>query len=385
MRHSFDKKRTRVLLVIDGILFGGGARVFLQLAKGLINRSYKVFVACVPDGELAPLLLEAGIEILPVDFKSKNTLRIIWQTYRQLRAHSIDIVNSQGGRADFHIRIAAKLAKVNGIISTVAMLVEGYDVTPFKRAIYVVMDRWTERFVGRFIVVSEALRKSLISNHRIQHDKIVTIYNGVELKEYQPSDSGESFPKLREEYKIEDGMFLIGAVGRLVWQKGFEYLIQAAKEISSCSPKVKMLIVGDGPLRGELHELASNLGVGDKVIFTGFRDDIKEVLSSIDLLVVSSLLEGFPMVTLEAMAMAKPIVATNINGIIEQISDGEEGLLVPPKNPEALAAAVVRLIQDKSLAAKIGMAARNKVKTHLSVEKMVTETEEVYLSFLKAG
>lgn len=385
MLQSFDKKRTKVLLVIDGILFGGGARVFLQLAKGLRSSGYKVFVACVPDGELAPVLKKAGIEILPVDFKSKNSLHIIWQTYRQLRVHSIDIVNSQGSRADFHARIAAKLAKVSGIISTVAVLVEAYDITPFKKSMYVAADRLTERFVSRFIVVSEALRESLINSHKIQHDKIITIYNGVELDEYQPSNSGKSFGKIREEYKIKDGVFLIGAIGRLVRQKGFEYLIRAGREIFGCNRKVKLLIVGDGPFRQELHELASNLGIGDKVIFAGFRDDIKEVLSSIDLLVVPSLSEGFPMVTLEAMAMAKPIVATNIHGIIEQVSDGEEGLLVPPGNSGSLAAAVVRLIRDKNFAARIGMAARKKAESCFSVERMVMETENVYLSLLKAG
>jgi glycosyltransferase involved in cell wall biosynthesis len=105
----------------------------------------------------------------------------------------------------------------------------------------------------------------------------------------------------------------------------------------------------------------------------------------VDLVVVPSLLEGFPLVTLEAMAMAKPIVATQINGIEEQISDGEEGLLVPPKNPKALAAAVLKLVQNNELASRLGIEARRKVETYFSVEKMVGETEKVYMSALEAN
>jgi glycosyltransferase involved in cell wall biosynthesis len=126
--------------------------------------------------------------------------------------------------------------------------------------------------------------------------------------------------------------------------------------------------------------LSEELRVRDNVIFAGFRSDIKEILSAVDLLVIPSLLEGFPMVTLEAMAMAKPIIATNIDGITEQITNGVNGILVPPKNPSALAKAALRVLNDKELAATIGLSARKKVEQEFSVEKMVAETEKVYQS-----
>jgi glycosyltransferase involved in cell wall biosynthesis len=131
--------------------------------------------------------------------------------------------------------------------------------------------------------------------------------------------------------------------------------------------------------------LSEELRVRDNLIFTGFRSDIKEILSAIDILVIPSLLEGFPMVTLEAMAMAKPIVATNIDGITEQITDGVNGILVSPKDPSALAKAVIQVLSDKELARNMGLSAREKVEQEFSVEKMVAETEKVYLSLLKAN
>jgi glycosyltransferase involved in cell wall biosynthesis len=173
----------------------------------------------------------------------------------------------------------------------------------------------------------------------------------------------------------------------MVWGKGFEYLIEAIPTITKTFPKAKILIVGDGPLSERLEALSEELRVRDNVIFAGFRSDIKEILSAIDILVIPSLLEGFPMITLEAMAMAKPIVATNIDGITEQITDEVNGILVPPKNPSALAKAstVIRVLNDKELAMSMGLAAREKVEQEFSVEKMVAETEKVYLSLLKAN
>jgi glycosyltransferase involved in cell wall biosynthesis len=119
------------------------------------------------------------------------------------------------------------------------------------------------------------------------------------------------------------------------------------------------------------------------VIFAGFRSDIKEMFSAIDILVISFLLGGFPMITLEAMAMAKPIIATNIDGITEQITDGINGILIPPKDPSAIAKAIIKLINDRESARKTGLAARKKVEQKFSVEKMVAETEKVYLFLLK--
>jgi glycosyltransferase involved in cell wall biosynthesis len=216
---------------------------------------------------------------------------------------------------------------------------------------------------------------------------VIKIYNGIELDEYRPNGKEVRSQKseVRGEFGITKDVPVIGAIGRMVWQKGFEYLIQAIPDIVRDVPDAKFLLVGDGPLRESLEALSKELRVRDKVIFTGFRSDIKEILSAIDILVIPSLLEGFPMITLEAMAMAKPIVATNIDGITEQTTDGVNGILVPPQNPSVLAKAVVRVLNDKELARTMGLSAREKVEQEFSVEKMVAETEKVYLSLLRAN
>ncbi|MBW1888828.1 MAG: glycosyltransferase family 4 protein, partial [Deltaproteobacteria bacterium] len=160
----------------------------------------------------------------------------------------------------------------------------------------------------------------------------------------------------------------------------FEYFIQSIPEVIKHYPNSKVLIVGEGPLEDRLKAQGSRLKVQNNLIFTGFRDDIKEVLSSIDILVIPSLLEGFPMITLEGMAMAKPIIATSISGIKEQIIDEESGVLVPPGDHETLTKALIALLIDKKKSRYLGLNARRRVKKYFGVEKMVAETERVYQS-----
>ena len=373
--------KTKLLLVIDGLEFGGGERVFLQLAAGLRDR-FEVSVASMPGGTFEQQVKELGISFYPVDMSRRFSLKPICRIKVIIRKNKIDLVHSQGARADFFARIAGRLAGLPRIFCTIAMPVEGFDLEPLQKKIYRFIDGLTERYVERFIVVSDSLKQILIKSRRISAHQIVRIYNGIELDQYHP-DAG--YVNLRKGWGIPQNVPLIGAIGRMVWQKGFKYLIEAIPAIVLNVPEAMFLFVGDGPLKKELEDLAESLKVKEKIIFTGFRSDIKDILSAVDLLVVPSLQEGFPMITLEAMAMAKPIVATKIDGITEQITDGVNGILVPPKDPFALAKAAIRVLNDKKLATTIGLSARKRVEQEFSVEKMVAETEKVYLSLLRAS
>jgi len=360
-----------ILFVIDGLEFGGGERTFLQLIRGLPCERYGIQVATNPEGDFFKLLTGMGIDVVPLDLKKRVNIKNIKRLSKIIRGRKINIVHSQGGRADFYARIAARRLKPKvKVVNTVAMPVKGYDVGSLRKGIYRFFDWFSERYVDRFIVVSEVLRETLLGGHKIQPDKVIKIYNGIELDEYRPNSKevrnpseghvaqrGRQKSEVRGEFGLSKDVPVIGAIGRMVWQKGFEYLVRAIPEIVSEIPDLKLLFVGDGLLKQELEALSEELRVRDNVIFTGFRSDIKEILSAVDLLVVPSLLEGFPMVTLEAMAMVKPIVTTNIDGITEQITDGVNGILIPPKDPSALAKAVIRVLNDKELARSMGLAA----------------------------
>lgn len=376
--------KCNILYVIDNIEFGGGERVFSQIIIELNKERFGVFVASNPGGIFEKKLMEVGIKIDPVQMTNRYNLGIISRLKKIIKTKDVRIVHSQGGRADFFARTAARIAKVDIIISSIAMLVEGYDVGILRKSLYVLMDRQTERWVDRFIILSEASRRTLIERHKIPPEKIVKIHNGIEIEEYHPDikEVKNKKSELRRELGLKSDVPVIGAIGRLVWQKGFEYLIQAIPQVIQAFPEAKFLIVGEGPLRRGLEELSERLKIEDNTIFTGFRSDIKDILATIKLLAMPSLLEGLPLVLLEGMAMAKPIVATRIDGITEVLENGETGLLVPAKNPHELAEAIIEILKNKTKADLLGQNARKIVEEKFSVKKMVEQTELVYEKLL---
>ncbi len=369
----------KLLFVIDNLEFGGGERGFLQLASGLKDR-FNIYFVASPGGVLESELNRLGINFYPLDMRRRLAFKPIYHINKIISSHKIDLVHSQGARADFFARVAGRLAGASCTLSTIQMPVEGFDVGYLKKTIYRLMDQFSDRFVERFIVVSDSLKRILTEGRGIPTQRVVQIYNGIEVDQYHPDLKETS---LRNNWGIRPTAPLIGAIGRMVWQKGFEFLIRAMPNIIAASPETRLVLVGDGPVRIELEALAKQLNVIDKMIFTGFRSDVSKILSTVDVLAVPSLLEGFPMITLEGMAMAKPIVATKIQGITEQLTEGKQAILVPPRNPDALSDALLKLIQDTELASRLGIAARQKVENDFSVGKMVMETEKVYLSLIE--
>jgi len=360
--------------------FGGGPRVFLQIMEGLTKDTFNIY-SCSPfNRQQNERLKSIGVRIIDIDLDNNPFLSIL-KLSQIIRTTNIHLVHSQGARAHFYARLASRLANVPVVVNTVAMLVDNYDVTISKKIIYVLCDRLTRRFVDKFIVVSETLQEILVKHHGIEPEKVITIYNGIELDQYEPND--EAGKRIRDELHVGPDEFLVGTVGRLVYQKGFEFLLKAVPNVLQCFPKTKFVLVGDGPLKFKLQTLANELGIFENCVFAGFRDDIRDVLSSFDVFVLSSVLEGHPIAILEAMAMAKPIVTTDINGIREQIKNGDTGILVPPRNPEALAQAIKQLIKDRREAKKLGMEARKQVEEVHDIRRQVALHEEVYKELLK--
>ncbi|MFA5179815.1 MAG: glycosyltransferase family 4 protein [Syntrophales bacterium] len=370
--------RVRILFVIDGMEFGGGERVFTQIINGLPLDKYELFLASGPQESFYQAIAKTPIQCYPLDFSNRFNPAIIFRLVKIIKDNKIDIVHGQGGRAEFFARLASCLFRRSRYISTIAMPVEGYDVGPIKRLLYKGLDRFSEKFVDYFLVVSSALEQTMIHNHGIPREKVVRIYNGIETNHYKPDDQEAGRRRVRQEYAVNEREILIGSLGRLVWQKGFEFFLQSIPMLLQDIPGLRFMLVGEGPLRQELEGQARSLGIQDRILFTGHRNDIKDMMAAMDILVIPSLLEGFPMITLEAMAMEKPIVTTAIDGITEQIRDGKEGLLVAPKSPPALAQAVKRLVDDPGYASSLGINARVKAVQDFSVRKMISETIKVY-------
>jgi glycosyltransferase involved in cell wall biosynthesis len=377
--------RYNLLYVFDNLEFGGGERVFAQLINRLSGKRYKIMVTCLPTGVFIEKIKGTGVQVRPVDMSNRFNPRVILQLADLMKREKVDIVHSQGARADFFARMAAKFAGVPIVISTVPMPVEGFDVSPIRKLIYTVFNRFSERFVDRFIVVSDALEKAMIEKHKIEPQKVVKIYNGIETDEYCMAD--EEIVCRRSRFRKESGLGedvpVIGVIGRLVWQKGFKYFIEAIPDVLKEFKEARFLLVGEGKLEDELKAKSRKLKLEDKIIFTGFMSDIKDVLASIDILVIPSLHEGLPVVLLESMAMMKSIVATNIEGVMEILENGVTGLLVPPRDIKALAEAIINMLTHKDEALQMGITARKVVTERFGVDIMVQKVEDVYEELLQ--
>lgn len=370
-------KKIKILFVIDGIEFGGGERVFSQVINGLSRDRFDIFLISSPNPVFYSSIKHDNIHIHSDDFSRKFNPFLLFRLAKLLKENKIDIIHGQGARAEFYARFAKKLFNDLKYISTIAMPVEGFDVGACKKAIYRFFDYVTEKYVDRFIVVSDALKKLLIETRKIDAIRVNRIYNGIELDHYLPELHNNDF---REQLGLQTDTPLIGAIGRMVWQKGFDYLLMAIPEVIKVFPKAKFLLVGEGPLRSKLKNMADSMNLDEHLIFSGFQGDIKNILASIDIFVAPSIIEGFPMVILEAMSMMKPIIASDISGISEQIIDLESGLLIQPKNSQALAISIIQVIRDKKLRSSLGFNARRRIEREFSIDKIISETESLYIS-----
>lgn len=373
-------KKIRVLYVVENTSYGGGERGFGQLSSEIDRNHFLPYIAAHPGGILENQAKKKDVKFFPVNMHRKLNLKTISQISDIIDEQKINIVHSMGSRADFFARMASRKMHNVQIISTTAMLIEGYDVNSFKKTIYRLADCYSSKFVSHFIAVSNDLKKRLILKRKIPMEKISVIYNGVELDKYNPAQKDSS--GLRRSIGIEDDCVVVGSIGRLVYQKGFQYFVEAAKQLYSKNNKIRFVIVGDGPEKKNLKKMVKVSGISKVFMFTGQRFDIPQLLAMYDIFVLPSVLEGLPRVVIEAMAMEKPIVATDINGVREQLIHDRTGLIVPPRDPEALAEAIIHLINDKKKANNLGRKARKSAKERFDLKQTVSNIERLYENVL---
>jgi glycosyltransferase involved in cell wall biosynthesis len=252
---------------------------------------------------------------------------------------------------------------------------------PLKGRFFV--DRFVARWVDQIIAVSEAAARFLRENKGIPAQKITVIANGRDLHAFVPGNC-HTRALLRQHWGIPDNVPVVGVVGRLEAQKGHRFLIEALPQVLTEFPDVCVLLVGEGSLRPALEAQASTLGLCDRIIFAGFQHDVSVYLNTMDVVVLPSLYEGMPLAAIEAAAMAKPVVATSVDGTVEVIQHGRTGLLVPPSAPGPLARAILTLLRQPELARRYGQAARKHALHQFDLWRQVDETERLYVNTMAA-
>jgi len=378
MRMGKRPEPTRIVYVVDNISFRGGERTFLQLVRGLPRTRYEVAVACSPGGVFVEKLHDLGVPVIAAEMRRKRRLDTVLALAREFRRRRPHIVHTQG-RGDPFGRLAARLARVPAVLSTTAMISSRYEVRDrWRKAMYRLIDFTTDRLVDRYIVVNRESVAALTDRHGISPSRVVVIPNGIELDRYDPGRAQTGAWRARLGVPAEAK--LIGGIGHLNWQKGFPDLIKAFASLEVAD--LWLVIAGDGPDWDELRGLARSLGVAERVVMPGFVDDVPGLLADLDLFVLSSHREGHPMVLLEAMAMARPVVATDIAGVGDTIADGMDGRLVPAGDVAALAEAIAALIRDPDAGRRLGRNARRKIERDYTVERMVRRTAVLYEELL---
>ncbi|MDO8548706.1 MAG: glycosyltransferase family 4 protein, partial [Ignavibacteria bacterium] len=229
------------------------------------------------------------------------------------------------------------------------------------------------------IANSEATKNTLLKNAPwLNPNKIKIIYNGINIENYDEYKTKD----LRNELGIPENIPLIGFVGRLSVQKGIEYLLKAFLEIKK-RLNAHLLIAGTGELDQYIRDFISKNNLNDSVHLLGFRDDINNIMRTIDLLVLPSLWEGFGIVLIEAMAAGKPCISTQISSMPEIVENNNSGIIIPPKDSAFLAEACIKIISNKELANKMGLEGKRIVNKRFTIRKMIDSYEEVFNKLLK--
>jgi glycosyltransferase involved in cell wall biosynthesis len=363
-------KRVRVVQILATGTNGGAQEHVFGLLSRLDTTYYEPFVVSLSNGSAVRKLIRHGFDVAVID-EPDDGLAVEALT-RHLAALEPDVIHTHMYRADV-IGTQAALALADAghrrpyVVSTVhSSRVRSTEDRELIRRLTPHMDQ--------LIAVSRSIEKKIADEHRTGAP-IRLIYNGVDLERY---DHQEPCCTLRDEYGMEPGSSIVGVVARLEPEKGHQTLIEAWPHVLRECPDAYLMIVGEGSRRDFLEQWAAAHKVAHRVVFTGRRDDIPAVTAALDVAVLPSWREAQGLSILEAMALSRPVVASDVGGIPEMIEDGVTGLLVPHDNPVALAAAIVRLLKDHAFADTIARAGHDLVHDRFCIELMVKAIEEIY-------
>jgi glycosyltransferase involved in cell wall biosynthesis len=391
-------KKTKIIHIITRLDKGGSAETTLQAVSLLNQKKYELFLAhglslesnmSNMEKELVERdlsLAEAkNVKVFTIPslvrrLSFKNDLLALISIYRLIKRIKPHIVHTHTSKAGWLGRLAAFLARVPIIIHTPHGHVFHSYYGPFMTKIFVIAERILSLMTDKITALTDRERDEFLEQGVASIEKYVIIHSGVMLQQIMNMNFVVETGK--KKLGIPQNSNVIGVVGRLVPIKGHKYLVSAAKRIIREFDNTVFVFVGDGYLESRLERQSESLGVRKNIIFTGWRKDVIEVLNLFDILVLPSLNEGMGKVLIEGMALGKPIVASSVGGIIDLVENGDNGILVPPKDSDALEEAILKLIRNKSLAQKLGKNGKAKVYPEYDTFVMVRQIEDLYEDML---
>lgn len=355
----------KILHVDTGKLWRGGQQQVFYLHSGLCRRGIPSTLVCTLGGELHKKAAKAGLPVIPMPLRGE------WDLFS---ARRIAGLLKEEGYTHLHLHSS----HAQGIGLAAAFMARFLNVIVTRRVDFVpknhLMNRWKYGpGVARFVAISTAI-SNILKGFGVPADRVRLVPSGVDPEKPKPG-TGE---RVRNELGLAPGQPLIGNIAALADHKGQKYLVEAVPLVLAERPDARFAIVGDGELLDELQKRAAELNLGKSLVFTGFRKDVEAVMDALDVFVMPSVMEGLGTAALDALAARKPVVAASSGGLPDIIEDGVNGFLVPPKSPEALAGAILKLLQNSALGAAFAEKGHEVLQKRFSADAMVEGNLAVY-------
>ena len=371
-----DKVRN-ILILTSSRGFYGAERVIWSLAASIDKNRFNLTVATLKDNrfgnqELVEEVAKIGGHSLAIPCNGrldKNAIQILCDF---IHDNAIDLLHCHEEKSRFYGLIAARKCKIP-VVATHHNWIRGHWVSNA----FQYLDAFLLTRCKHITAVSNDVSQ-MMTKLKIPRKKISIVPNGIDLSPFRHAQSKQQDSSaLKKQLNLPINAPIVGIFGRLTAAKGHYYFLQAAKQLQTRCPDVHYLIVGDGELREELQQLSRDLGLTKQITFAGFRDNVIDFYPLLDILVLSSLTEGTPMVLLEAMAMNIPIIATRVGGVKDILTDGHNGILLQAKDSTSLAQALQTLLNNPAEATRLATNAAQTVD-HYSSKHMATQYEKIY-------
>ncbi len=347
--------------------WGGQENRTLHECIGLKKLGARALILCQPGSTLGERAAARGIEIKCCTMRKSYDVGAVYSILKLIKAEGIDVISTHSGRDSLLAGIAGRISGKRPLIVRTRHL--ALPIT--SKVTYSLLPH-------RVAAVSEYVRHYLISEG-VPSEKVIAVPTGVDSSTFDP---GQATAVLRQEIGLEQDRPLIGTVAILRYRKGHHILLDAIPQILKKIPKAFFVFAGDGPQKENLLDKVRSLGIADSVAMLGLRKDIPNILKSIDLFVLPTLQEALGTSFLEAMAMEKPVIGTNVGGVAEVIEDGLNGYLVTPGDPSQLAETIMKALLDKEGTAKMGREGKKIVLQKYTVERMQQDMYALYASLL---
>jgi len=366
---------TDILLTDASDIYGGGEFFVLELARSLSGRAHRVHVSCRNDNLLAEKCRRAGIDVFPIAYPERGGLvRNISAIKKYIVERGIAIVHSNNNYDRTAAGIAARWAGAMHVTSIHSFHSIQHNITHWAR---------NRHATDHFLVDGFCVRDLLVNQDHLPASKISVIHLGVDPAAMKRDPAARA--TVRREFGFADDEMVVGNVGRLVPMKGQEYLVRAFADVARRVPSARLLLVGDGELKGRLTALAEESGASGRIVFAGFRDDLTAVYSAFDVYAHSSIEGGgetFPFAVLQALAQELPAVVTNVGDVAQMVDEGVNGFVVADKDPALLAAAMVKVLIEPSERQRMAEESYRRFKRDFTLEKMTDRVENVYSTAL---